>query len=88
MEAMEARLQELQDKLYASEEKCAELLDKEKDDINKTPAVLYHSRSEKFLKKFQEGDDIDDWAECILNYIDRFKCERDKVECILSHLDK
>ena len=88
MDEMEAKIQELQKKLQSSESKCAELLEKDQHNTDRSPAVLYHSRSEKFLKKFQEGDDIDDWVDCILNYIDRFKCERDKVECILSHLDK
>jgi len=42
MDEVEAEIQELQNKLQASELKYAELLEKDKHNTDISPAILYH----------------------------------------------
>ena len=50
--------------------------------------VVYQTKQEKSLKKFKKDDDIDEWMEIADIYVNRLKTESEKVDMILSFLDK
>jgi len=86
MEEMQKQLENLQRQLRHSEDRLKEIEERDNTD-EEEHKVLYHYRSERSIKTFKQTDDIEDWSGRIENYIDRFKHEKDKVECILGHLD-
>ena len=84
MEELEAKFKQLQGKLRDTELRCAHLEGENK--VKESP-IVYHTKTEKLIKKYREGDDIADWIESITNYIAKFTTESEKVDCILNNLD-
>jgi RNA-binding protein YhbY len=84
MEELEAKFKLLQGKLHDTELRCAYL---EGENKVKASPIVYHTKTEKLIKKYHDGDDIADWIESITNYIAKFSTEAEKVDCILNNLD-
>ncbi len=66
MEEMQKQLEELQRQLKKSEDRLQEMVEKDDPDEDEQK-VLYHSRSERSIRKFKPKDDIDDWSESVEN---------------------
>ena len=85
MEDLEKTIDELTEKLKSTELK----LSKQEDEAKSSNAtVMYQTKPDKALRKFKEGDDVDDWIETTLSYISRLKKESEKVDMILNFLDR
>ena len=70
MEDLEKTIDELTEKLKSTELK----LSKQEDEAKSSNAtVMYQTKPDKALRKFKEGDDVDDWIETTLSYISRLK---------------
>jgi len=48
---------------------------------------MYQTKDEKYLRKFREDHDVDDWLETTRSYISRLKKESEKVDMIMNFLD-
>ena len=86
MEEINNMLKKLEEKLQATELKCSQLEQDSKAGAATT--VVYQTKQEKPLKKFKEDDDIDEWMEIADIYVNRLKTESEKMDMILSFLDK
>ena len=86
MEEINNMLKKLEEKLQATELKCSQLEQDSKAGAATT--VVYQIKQEKSLKKFKEDDDIDEWMDIADIYVNRLKTESEKVDMILSFLDK
>lgn len=84
-EELRKTIEELTEKLNATELKIS----KQEEQAKPGPAtVIYQTKPEKSLRKFREGDDVDDWIETTQSYISRLKKESERVDMILNFLDK
>ena len=93
---MEETVKRLEAQLKLAQDRCTEF-EKGRTEAQAASATggdvsgasyVYHSKPEKNLKKFKEGDDINDWVDIAQRYINKLKNESEKVDLILNFLDK
>lgn len=87
MEQLQEAFKQLQAQCKQSEDHVRKL-EETRASESAAASIVYHTKPEKTLKKFREGDDVTDWIETAKRHINRLKDESEKVDMVLNFLDK